>query len=402
MKKTTKLAGLTLALLLVFPYEAMAYKVVVDPGHGGKDPGAIGVNGLNEKTVNLDISLKLRDELKKKGVDVVMTRADDRYLSLDERVQFTNAQNADVFVSVHANSNPSSAANGSQVLYYDSRYPQDDYPASPEMEALTPFSKLLAQKVLSSVLSQTGLKDQGLVPSAVYVVRKGKIPSILVETGFLSNKKEADLLADPAFRTKMAKAIADGVVSYQPPVFPDTAGHWAREAILRIKDKGWMEGIGNNFEPNRALTRAEFVTVMDRVFGFDGLLGTENSASAPAFSDLKSTQWSYPVMTKAVRLGLLDGYADHTVRPNQAITRGEVSAILQRLREMKGTPTLTPPSGQDVFSDVPASMWCAGAVYTLTKAGIVDGTSPTEFKPNRYITRAEIAVMMDRYSKLQP
>lgn len=190
MKKTTKLAGLTLALLLVFPYEAMAYKVVVDPGHGGKDPGAIGVNGLNEKTVNLDVSLKLRDELKKKGVEVVMTRSDDRYLSLDERVQFTNAQNADVFVSVHANSNPSSTANGSQVLYYDSRYPQDDYPASPEMEALTPSSKLLAQKVLSSVLSQTGLKDQGLVPSAVYVVRKGKIPSILVETGFLSNKKK--------------------------------------------------------------------------------------------------------------------------------------------------------------------------------------------------------------------
>ncbi|MVO99689.1 N-acetylmuramoyl-L-alanine amidase [Paenibacillus lutrae] len=402
MGKSSKLLWLTLVLLLVFPYEAMAYKVVVDPGHGGSDPGAIGVNGLKEKTVNLDISLKLRDELRKKGIQVVMTRSDDRYLALADRVEFTNAQKADILVSVHANSNPSSSPGGSQVLYYDSAYPQASYPASPEMEALTPYSKQLAQKVLNSVLKQTGLKDQGLVPSAVYVVRKGTIPSVLVETAFLSNSKEAAMLADSAFRQKMAKAIADGIAEFQPPVFADTSVHWAKDAILRMKNKGWMEGIGNLFEPNRALTRAEFVTVMDRVFHLDGLTADGPDNEVPVFSDLKSNHWSYTVMSKAVRLGLLNGYEDHTVRPNQPITRGEVAAVFQRLRQMTGVPTQTPPSGSFVFNDVPASAWYAPAVFTLKKSGIIDGVTNTEFKPNRYISRAEIAAMMDRYAANQP
>lgn len=101
-----RLILLTLLLTFVFPYQAFAYKVVLDAGHGGSDPGAIGINGLREKDVNWDITQKVRDELIAKGYEVVLTRTDDSYWSLAERVEFTNAQKADLFVSIHANAHP--------------------------------------------------------------------------------------------------------------------------------------------------------------------------------------------------------------------------------------------------------------------------------------------------------
>ncbi|UJF32006.1 N-acetylmuramoyl-L-alanine amidase family protein [Paenibacillus hexagrammi] len=200
MNLRKKLLILSSVFMLSFPYQAFAYKVVVDAGHGGSDPGAIGVNGLQEKDVTLDIAQRLRDDLARSGYEVAMTRTDDRYISLADRVAFTNQQNADLFVSVHANSINNSKTNGTMVLYYDKDYPQEDYPASEEMKIMTPYSKDLAQKVLNSLVTAAGTKNLGLVPSAVYVARMGKIPSILVETAFLSSYTDSALLADPSIR----------------------------------------------------------------------------------------------------------------------------------------------------------------------------------------------------------
>ncbi len=97
------------------------------------------------------------------------------------------------------------------VLYYDDAYPQASYPASAEMRALTSESRELARKVLDSFVATVGGEDRGLVPSAVYVVRSGNIPSVLVETAFLSNSADAALLANDSARLTMAEGIAKGI-----------------------------------------------------------------------------------------------------------------------------------------------------------------------------------------------
>jgi N-acetylmuramoyl-L-alanine amidase len=416
LKKHIKILILSIAFLLVFPYQAFAYKVVVDAGHGGKDPGAIGVNGLQEKNVNLDIALKLRNELVKQGQEVMMTREDDRFLSLAERVNFADAQNADLFVSIHANSFHSSER-GTMVLYYDDAYPQADYPASDRMKALTPYSKQLAKGVLDSFIVQAGTVNRGLVPSAVYVARMGSIPSILVETAFLSSAADAAMLASDEKRKQMAVGIANGILAFQPPVFIDTVGNWARDSILRMKDKGWIEGLDNRYEPERALTRAEFLTIMDRMFTFSSLKDLCSAGTAAATSsvygctpgtggkmngnyrDLPASHWSSAVFAKAQKLNLLQGYADGTIRPDQSITRAEVAVLFDRLlytSKLRADPQATAYTLR--FTDVPLQLWSANAIYVLAAKGIINGVTEDRFMPDRYITRSEMAAIMDRYA----
>jgi N-acetylmuramoyl-L-alanine amidase len=398
----------TLLLTIAFPYQAFAYKVVLDPGHGGSDPGAIGVGGLRETDVNLDITLKVRQALLERGYEVVMTRTNDTFLSLAQRVAFTNEQQADLFVSIHANAHSSSKASGTMVLYYDNTYPQEDYPASSEMTQLTPYSKDLAQNVQDALLAQSGTKDLGLTPSAVYVARMGTIPSILVETAFLTNAGDAALLASSSMRSKMALGIANGISSYEPPLFTDVLVHWSRSSVLRMKNKGIVEGVGNNYEPDRALTRAEFLTLMDRVFTFSKLpavCSTNGSVTSnvyscgtgesKSYSDLSTSHWASAVFAKAAKLNLLQGYADGTIRPNQAITRGEVAYLFNQLLQM--TSPTAQPTYTAAFDDVPKSMWSASAILTLKDKGIINGISDTSFKPDQTMTRAEIAAMLDRY-----
>lgn len=432
-----------LALLVAMPLQAYAaVKVVVDPGHGGHDPGAIGVNGLRESAVNTDISSKLRDELLRRGYDVVMTKeAEDVFLPLAERTEIARSSGADLFVSIHANDYPSSGVQGSMVLYYDAAYPQWQYPASPEMRELSPESRKLAQHVLDAMVSVAGTVNKGLMPSSVYVVRTGNIPSILVETGFLSNADEAARLADPAFRERLAYGIADGIQSYTPPVFADLRGHWAAEAVLQAKARGILEGEDGRFYPDRALTRAEFLAVMDRMFNFaalpdeadaasrgkdadspDAKSGKEddagengvtdavyapadNSAPAPdttAYRDLKPSHWVYEVMGKAAKLGLVYGYEDGTARPDRAISRAEVAVLFDRMLTIakaadRGARSDEAATRTAAFVDVPSGHWSAAAVYRLHSEGLLDGTDVDRFAPDRTMSRAEMAVLAERY-----
>ncbi|MBP1995924.1 N-acetylmuramoyl-L-alanine amidase [Paenibacillus eucommiae] len=424
MIKHSKTLILVLAFLLLFPYQAFAYKIVIDPGHGGKDPGAIGVNGLQEKVVNLDIALKLRELLQQKGYEVVMTRENDRYLTLAERVVLSDAANADLFVSVHANSFKS-YNRGTMVLYYDNDYPQADYPASDRMKELSAYSKKLAQQVQSSFVNTVGTIDLGLTKSAVYVTRMGSVPSILIETAFLSNKEDAAMLADDAVRKKMAVGIAEGIAAFQPPVFVDTVGHWARDSILKVKDKGLVEGVNNRYEPDRSLTRAEFLTLMDRMFNFTtlshacssktvtedtyGCKSSPTSGLNTGFTDLPTTHWAYPTFAKALELTLIEGYEDGTIHPDAPITRAEVAVLFQRLLQAESAvANVNVPAGEtqasmqnqaspSFFKDVPADLWSAKAIYELAGKGIINGMTAAEFMPHRSISRAEMAAMMDRY-----
>jgi N-acetylmuramoyl-L-alanine amidase len=419
-KMFTGLLILGFAVAQPAPAWAGAVKIVLDAGHGGSDPGAVGVNGLYEKTVNFDVVNRVKAILEGRGYEVALTRDSDIFLSLAQRVAITNSLAPDLFVSVHANAHTNPSINGSLVLYYDKDYPQADYPPSDAMAALTPESKRLAQLVQDAMVKTAGTVDRGLVPSAVYVARMGSVPSILVETAFLSNAGDAANLADADFRQKLAAGIAVGIEAYKPlekpGAFADVPlSHWANEAILKLKNKGILEGEAGKYYPERALTRAEFVTMLERQFSlpepapaggispgsstvtgttYGGSSGGSQSSAVAAvkFKDLPASHWAYAVMQKAAAAGVLSGYEDGTIRPDQALTRGEAASLIDRViwpgSSQKATAT--------VFKDVPLSLWSAASINRLKEKGIVEGATATTFAPERNMTRAEMAALLSR------
>lgn len=174
-------------------------KIVIDPGHGGSDPGAIGPSGLREKDVVLDISLKLRDMLKQKGYTVVMTRTNDVYLTLSQRVSVSNSSGADFFLSIHNNSFTNPTSNGTETFSYQSSGLGAD----------------VARKIQSELVSAHGLTNRGFKTSSFYVLKYNNIPSALAEIAFISNPYEESLLANNAFRQKSAQAMADAIYSFK-------------------------------------------------------------------------------------------------------------------------------------------------------------------------------------------
>ncbi|MEM7553794.1 MAG: N-acetylmuramoyl-L-alanine amidase [Cyanobacteria bacterium P01_A01_bin.84] len=170
---------------------------IIDPGHGGKDPGAIGIRGLREKDVILPISVRVAQILQRNGVQVLMTRNTDYFVSLQGRVDIAERANADVFISIHANSvglkRPD--VSGLEVYYYNSGYN-------------------LAKTVHNSVLRSVNVRDRRVRRARFYVLRKTSMPAILVETGYVTGREDAAKLASPRYREQMAQAIADGILQY--------------------------------------------------------------------------------------------------------------------------------------------------------------------------------------------
>jgi N-acetylmuramoyl-L-alanine amidase len=170
--------------------------VVIDPGHGGKDPGAIGIGGLREKDVILPISLQLAAILQQQGIQVVMTRSDDRFISLEGRVQMARQTRASLFVSIHANSAGRSRpdVNGVETYYYS--------------------SERFAQTIHYSILQSLSTRNRGVRRARFYVLRNNSIPSVLVEVGYMTGAEDARKLASPAYQRQMAEAIARGILLY--------------------------------------------------------------------------------------------------------------------------------------------------------------------------------------------
>lgn len=176
--------------------------IVIDPGHGGIKPGSSSPNGLVEKNLALEISLKLEKALKDAGYTILMTRYDDSHIDLEDRSNIANDNFADVFISIHGNSFTNSAVNGIEVLYT----PVVGDPIKDNIE------KKLAQSLLDNVIKETGANNRGLVKSPRLVVtRKAKMPAALVEVGFLSNPKEEKLIANPDYQNNIINGIVKGI-----------------------------------------------------------------------------------------------------------------------------------------------------------------------------------------------
>jgi N-acetylmuramoyl-L-alanine amidase len=172
--------------------------VVIDPGHGGRDPGAVGIGGLQEKQVIFPMSLRVAELLEQQGVVVVMTRRDDITLDLQARVDIANRSGGNIFVSIHANAISMSRpeVNGVETYFSSER------------------GRRLAATIQSNMLAATGMRDRGVKQARFYVIRHTNMPAALVEVGFVTGAEDAPRLADPAWRETAAQAIARGILQY--------------------------------------------------------------------------------------------------------------------------------------------------------------------------------------------
>lgn len=173
--------------------------IYIDPGHGGFDPGAIGNSGLEEKAVNLAIARQVFEILQRNGYNAKMTREEDVFISLKERVQMANQAGARIFVSIHSNSSSKKLSEGTEVYLAPNKNGE---------------SLQLARRIYKKLLADLQLFDRGVRKENFYVIKYTDMPAALVEVAFLSNPHEESLLQSDLFREKAAKAIAAAISEF--------------------------------------------------------------------------------------------------------------------------------------------------------------------------------------------
>ncbi len=223
--------------------------IVLDPGHGGHDPGAVGPNGLYEKDIVLDIALKVRTILSKnKNFRILLTRDKDVFIPLEERTAFANSKNADLFISIHANASPRKTASGVETYLLNWTNDEESIRIAARENAIS-LKKMkeqmkkyksdvaimlsdlrrdlkrdesikLANYVQESIVSTLGenyndIKNLGVKNALFYVLFGARMPSVLAEVSFISNPLEENLLSKESYREYIAQAIADGIDTYR-------------------------------------------------------------------------------------------------------------------------------------------------------------------------------------------
>ncbi len=232
----------------VAPIAKSVTTIVIDPGHGGKDPGAHGRRGTEEKDITLNVGLKLRTLLNKQpNTRVLMTRDRDVFVELEDRAKFANGNEADLFVSIHVNSHPQRSVRGIEIYHFGKAQDERALEVAAR-ENGTPLSStgvgweflvadlLTAKKIeesldlawntkeamITRLNGHYALVDHGVKTAPFYVLRFTSMPSILAEIAYISNSEEERLLRTNAFTTRVAESLRDGVnafltASKQPP-----------------------------------------------------------------------------------------------------------------------------------------------------------------------------------------
>lgn len=240
-------------------------KIMLDPGHGGKDPGAISATGLKEKDVTLKIGLRLRDKLKNNGFTVLMTRETDRALGstvnqdLIERADIANRNNADCFVSIHNNAHANTNIRGIETFAYSQ----------------TSKGNALAKCIQDSLIVDTRLNNRGVKHANFAVIRRTNMAACLTEINFLSNVQDEVLLKDDSFLDRVSGSISKGICEYfgitykgDESMFKDdkNISEWARPHIKRVVEFGIMNGNAKNeFNPKEPVTREELAVVASNI-----------------------------------------------------------------------------------------------------------------------------------------
>jgi N-acetylmuramoyl-L-alanine amidase len=216
-------------------------RIVIDAGHGGHDSGTLGADGIQEKDVVLDVALRLGKLLHQRmGAEIVYTRADDTFIPLETRTAIANKAQADLFISVHANSSPDASARGTEVYYLNfTSDPEAMTVASREnavsTQSVHQLSDLVKKIALKDKIAESrefaadvegslyaglergnaGLKDRGVKKAPFVVLIGANMPSILAEISFVTNPKDAEQLEQPDYRERVAESIYKGVARYE-------------------------------------------------------------------------------------------------------------------------------------------------------------------------------------------
>ncbi len=216
-------------------------KIVIDPGHGGKDPGAIGVGGIMEKEMVMSIAKKLAAKLKNEmGIQVVLTRKDDRFVALEERTYRANAEDADLFISLHMNASPNPDARGVETYYLnntsdeaamrlaarengsarknisDLQFILSDMTQNMKLEDSITLAHRIQQSMVGGMTKEIGeVRDLGVKKALFYVLVGARMPSVLVEMFFVTHRVEGPAMSREAGQDAMVNSLFDGIQKYQ-------------------------------------------------------------------------------------------------------------------------------------------------------------------------------------------
>ena len=215
-------------------------KIVIDPGHGGKDPGAIGVGGIMEKDLVLSVAKKLAAKLTTElGVQVVLTRKDDRFIALEDRTYMANAEDADLFISLHMNASPNSDAHGVETYYLDNttdeaamrlaarenasarknisdlQFILSDMTQNMKLEDSITLAHRLQQSVVGGMSKVIGdVRDLGVKKALFYVLVGARMPSVLIEMFFVTHRVEGQVMSREAGQDAMVNSLFEGIQRY--------------------------------------------------------------------------------------------------------------------------------------------------------------------------------------------
>lgn len=192
----TGLVGLILIILIIRRLSKPGKLIVIDPGHGGEDPGSLGVGSSYEKDINLQLAKALNRKLKLRGYKVILTRDRDEYVDNNLRAEMANSKDADLFISIHCNAMENNTSiEGLQVLYYPNN-------------SNNPRNEEIAGIFMENLLETTGSNNKGTIPREdLIVLNQTKMPAVLIETGFLTNELEAELLSNKKYQARLTRAL---------------------------------------------------------------------------------------------------------------------------------------------------------------------------------------------------
>ncbi|CEN89671.1 N-acetylmuramoyl-L-alanine amidase [Paraclostridium sordellii] len=420
------------------------YKVFIDPGHGGDDSGAPGLGSKNEDDLNLEVAMKVKKKLEAKNIDVKMSRESDEFITLGERANMANQYGADVFVSIHQNSADAESAHGIETYYHPNKgmyeplakdiqdnainqtgarnrgvkssnlavLRESNMPSSlfesGFVSNLQEYNKLinpeyqdkLATGIVDGIerylknniqLDGQGLPviNTGVVTTDGLNVRSGVGTSYPV-IGTLSNGNKVDIVETIDGWHKIKYKGSYGYVSGKyiqidsKTTFNDIDGHWAKNAIIDFATKGYINGYGDGtFKPDNSITRAEFVKILNKAFGYTNV-GKEN------FSDVNPSDWYYNDICIGVNAGYINGYEDNTFKPDKQITREEASKIIATALNLKGDGNLNFKDSSEI------SNWAKSYVDALSDNNIINGYEDNTFRPHNNMTRAENVTILRR------
>ena len=370
------------------------YKVFIDAGHGGTDPGALGY-GYRESDLNLQVAKKVESKLKSKGIDVKMSRNSDIFYSLSERAEMANDYGADAFVSIHQNSAEAKSANGIETYY--NRKKEEDRPLSNDIQ--------------KQVISQTGANNRGVKNAEFTVLVKSKMISALVECGFITNELEVKKLSDSSYQDKLATGIANGIEEYlKSNVIIEESQITATGKVVNADSLNVRKGPSISFDIIGKLSGGDKVKVIGESNGwykieYNGKYGyvsgsyIELDSTEPDqdnkinFTDVSKDYWAYSQIQDFVKKGYIEGYGDNTFRPKEPIKRNEFVKIFNKVFG------LTNKSGI-VFDDTKDN-WAKDEIDIAVTNGVAQGIGANKFEPEEYITREAAVKMLANYMKIE-